>query len=194
MDKTTLPQIPPTTFVIFGVTSDLSERKLLPALLDLYVNNSLPANFRIIGFGRRPEWNDDDFRAWVKKVILKKEHKHPAKKISDFLKNLIFQHGHFDDLTAYSQLRAKLLDMDSQRNMCAYKLFYLSVSPGHYDTIFDNLKKSNLTGRYEAEECTRVLVEKPFGHDLSTARKLDKKLGKLFREHQIFRIDHYLAK
>ena len=189
-----LKNIPPTTFIIFGVTSDLSQRKLLPALLDLYINDALPKNFRVLGFSRRPEWNDNDFREFVKKAINKKKHHHPKTKIKKFLDNLIFQHGYFDDLNAYKQLRQKLLDMDTKHNMCAYKLFYLSVSPEHYDTIFNNLKKSNLTGKYEAEECTRILVEKPFGHDLKTAQKLDKKLGRLFKESQIFRIDHYLAK
>lgn len=192
--RTNFTNTPAASFVIFGATSDLARKKLMPALLDLFVKNLLPKHFRVIGFSRRPDWTDNDFREFVRDSIKKKKHQHPANKINKFLRNLVFQHGYFDELDAFRQLRRKLLETDKNIKACANKLFYLAVPPSFYGKIFTNLKKSKLTGKYEDENCARVLVEKPFGRDLKTAIALDKKLAALFNEKQIFRIDHYLAK
>jgi len=184
----------PTIIIIFGVTGDLSQRKLIPALLDLKTKNALPTAFRILGFSRR-EMTDDEFRKFMKTAINRKKHQH-SKKDADFLLNKSFyQSGTFEDIKSYKNLTKTLKKLDDDIGQCTNKLFYLAVPPTFYEPIFKNLAKSGLTKPCSNKTgWTRVLVEKPFGKDIKTAQKLDKLLAKLFQEEQIFRIDHYLAK
>jgi len=178
-----LPMIDtPTTIVIFGGTGDLSKTKLFPALIDLYNGALLPNQTTIVGFGRK-DLSNQEYREFIKKSISKKSN------IDSFLKKVTYHQGHVEDVNSYTEL-ATCLDEDG---VCKNKLFYLAVPPTLYETVFDNLSKSKITLPC-GNEWTRVLVEKPFGTDLQTAQKLDEKLGKLFKEEQIFRIDHYLAK
>ena len=199
----------PTTIVIFGVSGDLSRRKLIPALLDLYVKECLPSEFQIVGFSRR-EWDDRTFKTFLRSVIAAKLHRHPKAVVEKFLKRFSYQYGHLNDLASYRQLAEKLSAIDEAHYVCSNKLFYLAVPPDLYGVIFDRLKQSGLSipcigenvgsprfvesGRRVEAGWTRILVEKPFGRDIATAQKLDQKLGQLFEERQIFRIDHYLAK
>jgi len=185
----------PTTIVIFGVTGDLAQRKLLPALLDLFVRGLLPATFQVVGFSRR-EWTDDQFRIFARRALKRKGHRHRKSVVEKFLKCLQFQNGHFDQPSSYLQLGQRLMALDEKFKTCSNKLYYLAVPPTYYETIFYNLAHSGLSIPClgENEGWTRILVEKPFGRDLQTAQALDRLLGKLFGEDQIFRIDHYLAK
>lgn len=185
----------PITFIIFGATGDLAQRKLLPALMDLYCRDLLPEKFRIVGFSRK-DLSDDDYREFVQNAINKKNHNHPAEKISDWLSHITYKRGDLNSLDSYMDFNGYLVDLDSGDGICSNKIFYLAVPPNLYNSTFNNLSKSGL-----AKECgdgvdgwTRVLVEKPFGSDADNAKLLDKTLGKLFKEEQIFRIDHYLAK
>ena len=117
------------------------------------------------------------------------------KQCADFLSHCSFQGGTFDDPASYRRLGERLLQNDTRLKTCTNKLFHLAVPPKYYETILTQLSKSGLTIPCGgADEWTRILVEKPFGKDLMSAQKLDKLLGKLYREEQIFRIDHYLAK
>ena len=182
----------PTTIIIFGATGDLAQRKLLPALFDLNLKGFLPVHYQIVGFSRR-ELSDQDFQDLAAEAIKKDKHHH-RQGVDDFLKHLTFQQGNFDQEASYQNLAAKLNEIDKKLNYCANKLFYLAVPPAMYEPIFEQLAKSGLASKCSNGEWTRVVVEKPFGKDIATAQKLDQKLGWLFKEEQIFRIDHYLAK
>lgn len=179
----------PTVLIIFGVTGDLMERKLLPAIFHLHQAGFLPALFRVIGFAKE-NLSEEEYRNWLRKNIPKK-----GKRKKDFLQKFSFQPGLFEEISSYKELGKKLGLIDGKFRVCANKLFYLAVPPNYYETIFHNLAKSGLTKPCSPEEgWTRVLVEKPFGEDLEKAKKLDKLLEKLFKEIQVYRIDHYLAK
>lgn len=186
---------PPTTLIIFGATGDLSRRKLIPALFDLYQKTLLPAQFYIVGFSRRA-FSDEEFRNFVRTALLEKNKIIDNNLLDAFLAQIYCQVGSFQDPNAYHGLGELLVKIDSDAvKGCANKLFYLAVPPASYELIFKELADSGLTIPCGGEQgWTRVLVEKPFGKDLESARKLDEMLGLLFKEEQIFRIDHYLAK
>lgn len=176
----------PTNLVIFGATGDLVAKKVVPALFRLFAKNALPPQFRITGFSRRNLGNAK-FRQRVAKIIPK-----PNK---DFSSLFYYEQGVFENLKDYKALAKKLATVDEEWSACSNKLFYLAVPPKYYKNVFTNLAASNLTKPCSPEEgWTRILVEKPFGKDLATSRQLDDLLGKLFKEIQIYRIDHYLAK
>jgi len=184
----------PTIFVIFGVTGDLAARKLIPALLGLYAKKLLPARFAIIGFSRRP-FSREEFRDLIRTRINVKPGQFKEEDIKHFLDHMSYEQGMFDDRGAYERLAARIAEVDARWGQCSNKLFHLSVPPTLYEGILKNLASSGLSEPCADETgWTRVLIEKPFGRDLDTARSLDKLLGKLFKEEQIFRIDHYLAK
>lgn len=184
----------PTIIVIFGATGDLSKRKLIPALLDLYTKGFMPKKFSVVGFSRR-DMSDSEYRDFVKQAIGLKKHSHSDDDINSFLEHIFYTKGLFGDVNTYDNLSKNLISIDEKWGICTNKLFYLAVPPSSYEIIFDNLANSGLTIPCGGDKgWTRVLVEKPFGKDLKTARELDHKLGLLFKEEQIFRIDHYLAK
>lgn len=185
----------PTVFVLFGATGDLAIKKIIPALFDLFVAQKLPPLFNVVGFSRRP-FSHDEYRAFVAGVIRKyKGPDCPEEQLQRFQKIFWFISGRFDAAGDYQQIGKFLGNLDGEWKTCANKLFYLSVSPEFYKTICTELSRSHLTDPCSPEEgWTRVIVEKPFGKDLKTAEELDRLLGKLFEEMQIYRIDHYLAK
>ncbi len=179
----------PTILIIFGATGDLMERKLLPSILHLSQTGFLPKMFQVIGFAKE-NFTEKEYQGWLRKNLLKK-----SPKVEDLLKKFSYQPGLFENMESYFALGKKLGHIDGKFRTCANKLFYLAVPPNYYEIIFKNLAKSGLTQPCSPEEgWTRVLVEKPFGQDLERAQKLDQLLGKLFKEIQVFRIDHYLAK
>ena len=198
MSQTTPPAAPlalhPTIFVIFGITGDLAARKLIPALLSLYTKKLLPPRFAIIGFSRRV-FTREEFREFIRSRMNVKLGQYKEEDIKHFLDHMSYEQGMFDDAGSYTRLALKLKNIDDRWGQCSNKLFHLSVPPTLYEKILINVAHSGL-----AEGCddglgwTRVLIEKPFGSDSETARHLDKLLGSLFKEEQIFRIDHYLAK
>lgn len=187
--------IAPTIIVIFGATGDLMAKKVSPALLHLYSSGQLPRKFNVVGVSRR-SYADQDFRDHVMESIL--EHADVAthkKALPAFMKTLSYVQADFADAAAYGRLSCMLRAIDDEWGMCSNKLFYLAVPPEHYRTIFEALASSQLTLPCSNEEgWTRVIVEKPFGKDQKTAKELDMLLGRLFKEIQIYRIDHYLAK
>jgi glucose-6-phosphate 1-dehydrogenase len=186
--------IAPTIFIIFGITGDLAGRKLLPALLNLYVKNNLPKKFAIVGFSRRT-FTREDFRQFVRTHMKVKAGQYKEEDIKHFIDHMYYEQGNFDEPQSYAQLSQRLKLIDDGFGQCSNKLFHLSIPPSLYESIFDRLANSGLTIPCGGDEgWTRVLVEKPFGNDVETAKNLDKKLGQLFNENQIFRIDHYLAK
>lgn len=185
----------PTIFVIFGATGDLTAKKIAPALFHLFIAGKLPKMIKIYGFARR-ELSQDQFREHITKVLQKqKDFEKNKDHLPKFLQHIFYQSGDFEQFDSYKDLAVTLGRADTQWNVCANKLFYLAVPPEYYKSIFQHLSDSGLTEPCSPEEgWTRVLVEKPFGKDLRTAEELDNMLGSLFREEQIYRIDHYLAK
>jgi len=184
----------PTIFVIFGITGDLASRKLLPALLALYSKKMLPNRFAIIGFSRRA-FSREEFREYIRSRLNIRMGQFKEEEIKHFLDHISYEQGFFDNLDAYISLNSRLNEIDRQWGQCSNKLFHLSVPPNLYHGILTNLSKSKLTIPCADETgWTRVLIEKPFGNNIEVARSLDKLLGSLFHEKQIFRIDHYLAK
>ncbi len=182
----------PAIMVIFGVTGDLSVKKVLPALFHLFQQNSLPKRFAVIGFSRR-NWNDGQFRDEVKKILI--HHGKDRKKLATFLQCFHFQSGLFHEKESYKNLSRHIDMIDRQWGVCTNTLFHLAVPPEYYSLILKNIDKYHLSSKCgPGEGWSRILVEKPFGNDYATAQKLDSMLGAIFREKQIFRVDHYLGK
>ena len=184
----------PTIFVIFGVTGDLSQKKLLPALFSLYTKGLLPKTFRIVGFSRR-DWGHPELHTFITEVLTKKGLPVDSDQFKKFLTHIEYAKGVFDEPQAYHDLKKQLDAIDATIGQCTNKLLYLSVAPSFYATIFKELAASKLNIPCGGElGWTRILVEKPFGKDTKTAAELERQLAKIFKEPQIFRIDHYLAK
>ncbi len=182
----------PTILVVFGATGDLMARKIAPALLHLHEQGLLPSRFRVVGFSRRP-WSDDDLRAHVREMLMP-QHPDPAS-LERFLDLFTYSQGQFADLEAYRTLMQVTDGIARSWGACANKLFYLAVPPVHYEGILRNIDESGLTAACsDRDGYTRVLIEKPFGHDVESSKELDELLASLLREEQIYRIDHYLAK
>ena len=188
------PALSPTIFIIFGITGDLASRKLLPALLGLYVKKALPKRFSIIGITRR-SFTREEFRESIRSHMHIKQGQFREEDIKHFLDHFTYEQGMFDDPKLYSNLNASIKAIDDRWGQCSNKLFHLSVPPKLYEGILSNIAHSSLNVPCaDGTGWTRILIEKPFGNDMHTARSLDKLLGTLFDEEQIFRIDHYLAK
>lgn len=184
----------PTIFIIMGITGDLASRKLLPALLALYSKRLLPPRFAVVGFSRRL-FTREEFREFIRTRLNIKPGQFKEEDIKHFLDHIIYEQGLFDQPESYLRLATKLKSIDDRWGQCSNKLFHLSVPPNLYEGILKHVSSSGLS-----KPCsdnigwTRILIEKPFGNDIYTARSLDQLLAKLFKEEQIFRIDHYLAK
>ncbi|MEK7551194.1 MAG: glucose-6-phosphate dehydrogenase [Patescibacteria group bacterium] len=178
----------PFILVIFGATGDLAQHKLIPALFALFKANHLPKDFYIVGFSRR-SLTDEEFHKHFKLQI-------EDKKWIDFSKHLFYQSGSFEEKVGYESLNKRLLEIDDKMGACISRFFYLATPPEHYDQILDQLVQTKLSVGcgHEKGNWTRLIIEKPFGKDLDTARDLDKKLSDVFKEKQIFRVDHYLGK
>lgn len=183
----------PTIFVIFGITGDLVKKKILKALYDLYLNSHLPERFRVYGFSRR-EYDDAALKSYLREIMEKGSFPE-VEKYDTFLATFFYIQGDFHEESAYGKLAEMLGRVDGDWRICSNKLFYLAVPPQSYSSIITNLHASGLTEPCSPEEgWTRVILEKPFGTDRQTAIELDRQLGELFKEEQIYRVDHYLAK
>ncbi|MGI8966191.1 MAG: glucose-6-phosphate dehydrogenase, partial [Limisphaerales bacterium] len=187
--------VEPCSIVIFGASGDLTARKLIPAFYHLFCEKQLPTPFRIIGFARR-EKTDDSFRAELLEGM--KEFSR-FKEVEDaqwraFAANLFYCQGEFSDPNAYLKLEKQLAAYQNEllrRNI----LFYLSTSPSQFAEVVQHLHDSKLLQKEQSRKFwQRVVVEKPFGHDLASAQSLNVELTRYAYEKQIFRIDHYLGK
>lgn len=183
----------PTVIVIFGGTGALAKEKLIPSLFRMYCRGQLPKMLQIVGFAW-DEISTKEFQERVEKIIASTRKGTPAERKA-FTRLFWYQQGFFEQREGYEKVAALLGKQDDQWKTCSNKLFYLAIPPQHYKVIFKHLKDSGLTEPCSPEEgWTRVLVEKPFGKDFETAQDLDSMLGKLFKEEQVYRIDHYLGK
>jgi len=172
------------SLVIFGATGDLTRRKLIPALFNLFIEGRIN-QFRIIGFARRP-WSDDFFREEGRKMLSGgKFDTISQEKKEAFLKRMEYISSTFEDPQGYSRLKERIANFGGT-------LYYLSTPPASYDAIIENLGQSGLS--HPDSAYARIIIEKPFGRDLATAKDLNGRLSQYFEEKQIYRIDHYLGK
>lgn len=183
---------PSANIVIFGGYGDLSKRKLIPALYNLFLVNHLPENFSIIGVHHKP-MEDDAYREYLLDGInqFSRTGKAEDEKWKEFSKRIIFFAGDFTKEEAFVRLNDVLTKNDEQWGGRAVRLFYYSVAPRFIEPITTLLSSHNMASEKELD---RIVVEKPFGNDLDSAKELNKLLTDHFSESQIYRIDHYLGK
>ncbi len=189
-----LPRIAgPCVLVIFGVTGDLSRKKLMPAVYDLANRGLLPPGFGLVGFARR-DWADQDFAKVVHDAV-KENARTPFREEvwQQLLEGIRFVPGRFDDDESFERLRRTIQDLDTERGTGGNHAFYLSIPPSGFEPVMTQLRRHGLTERTEGN-WNRVVIEKPFGHDLASARELNDVVSVLFDPHEVFRIDHYLGK
>jgi glucose-6-phosphate 1-dehydrogenase len=177
--------------VIFGATGDLTKRKLIPALCNLAQDDQLPKRFAIIGFAGNDE-TTDSFRKILDEEIPKYSRIDP-KIWSWFAERIYYVKGDFGDAEAYKRLQQQITEVDKQHDTQGNRFFYLAVAPRFFSPIVQQLGQIGLT-KEENGHWARVIVEKPFGHDLASAIQLNKDLKTVLSENQIYRIDHYLGK
>jgi len=180
--------------VIFGATGDLTRRKLLPALYRLVQQHLIPAEFAILGVSRQ-QMSDQEYRAKMREALAEFGDEDPVDEAawSSFADGIFYIRGEFKDAETYTIVRSRLKEIDEQRKTQGNHLFYLATAPEFFGVIANQLAQANLA-RAEGKAWARIIVEKPFGHDLESARTLNNQLAAVFAEHQIYRIDHYLGK
>ncbi|MGW7199060.1 glucose-6-phosphate dehydrogenase [Streptomyces chryseus] len=189
-----LPRIAgPSGLVIFGVTGDLSRKKLMPAVYDLANRGLLPPGFSLIGFARR-DWENEDFAQVVHDAV--KEHaRTPFREEvwQQLIQGMRFVQGNFDDDHAFETLKATIAELDKAQGTGGNFAFYLSVPPKFFPQVVQQLKKHGLADQKEGS-WRRAVIEKPFGHDLASAQELNRIVHEVFPANEVFRIDHYLGK
>ncbi|HEX6293206.1 MAG TPA: glucose-6-phosphate dehydrogenase [Herpetosiphonaceae bacterium] len=183
----------PCVMVIFGASGDLAKRKLLPALWALNEAQQLPPGFSIVGIARN-EMSHEEFRQQLRESIAEDTTINKAM-LDSFLQGLYYVHGTFDDPALFYRLKETLVQIDRERSTAGSYIYYLATPPSFFPVIIQHLDKAGLVSP-EANETgwTRVVIEKPFGHDLHTARDLNRVVHNVFDEAQVYRIDHYLGK
>jgi glucose-6-phosphate 1-dehydrogenase len=183
----------PCVMVIFGASGDLTKRKLIPALINLKQEGLLSEQFAIVGFAF-DQMNTDSFRAMLNEEITKfEEHPVDPKLWQWFLDRIYYVQGDFKDPAAYQRLKEQIAEAEKNHSTQGNLFHYLAVSFNFFSLIVQKLGEIGLT-KEENGRWTRVIVEKPFGHDLPSAKQLNKELKEILTEKQIFRIDHYLGK
>ena len=193
-DEQRLPHVPdPAVMVIFGASGDLTARKLVPALYDLAAQRRLPLEFAVVGVSRT-EMSHEEFREKLRKSL----EEHRSGKVSDdvwksFSNGIYYLAGDSKKAESYDELKEFLKQVDGERGTRGNRAFYLSTSPSLVPAIVERLGEAGLNNG-EDGGWSRVVVEKPFGRDLESARELNEGIRRYFKESQIYRIDHYLGK
>ncbi len=189
-----LPRIAgPCVLVIFGVTGDLSSKKLMPAVYDLANRGLLPPGFALVGFARR-EWAHQDF-ADVVHAAVKQNARTPFREEvwHQLSEGIRFVPGQIGDDESFADLARTIADLDRARGTGGNHAFYLSIPPGLFQTVVDQLRSHGLAEE-QPGQWSRVVIEKPFGHDLASAQELNRIVSSVFPSSSVFRIDHYLGK
>jgi len=186
---------PPTVVVIFGASGDLTARKLIPAIYNLGHDNLLPADFFLVGFGRQPI-SDDNFRQLAAKAIKEFSRREVKAEVWDRLAaQTSYVAGGYDEPPAFVRLAAHLAAIEQTLGREVQPLFYISTPPAVFAPILRNLGASGLAAKYLGQpHQAKVVIEKPFGRDLASARELNATIRGVFAESQVYRIDHYLGK
>src|SRR5437879_498312 len=183
----------PCAMVIFGATGDLTHRKLLPALYNLALEHPLPAGFSVVGFARRP-YTDEDFRQQALESINSYSRQKPVNPQvwENFAAGIRYLQSAFHDPAGDARLNNLVKALDQERGTSGNRIFYPSTPPSQYPEIIQRLGAAGLNKSRKG--WTRIIIEKPFGHDLASARELNRQVGRVFKEEQVYRIDHYLGK
>ncbi len=174
--------------VIWGATGDLTKRKLIPALFNLYRQNLLPPDFRIVAFGRRRK-DEQAFREELSEALKELGEEEPQQQA--FLSKISYHSTDFEQAESQADAVRFLEKLEQENGLPGNRLFYLSTPPSAYETIISGIKQSGLN---KSRGWTRIIIEKPFGRDLQSARQLNRIVSRVFHEDQIYRIDHYLGK
>lgn len=183
----------PSALIIFGVTGDLSRKKLMPAVYDLANRGLLPPGFALVGFARR-DWETSDFAQVVHDAV-KANARTPFEEDvwAQLAQGIRFVQGDFDDDDAFARLSETLRELDATRGTMGNHAFYLSIPPKSFPQVTEQLRRSGLAEQTE-DQWRRVVIEKPFGSDLTSARALNDVVESVFPTDSVFRIDHYLGK
>lgn len=186
---------PPTVVVIFGASGDLTARKLIPAVYNLGADNLLPTDFHLVGFGRKPI-PDDEFRQLAQDAIKEFSRRELDEEVWGRIgANTSYVAGSYDDQAAFEKLARHIEDIEKRIGRDLQALFYISTPPSVFAPILRNLGAAGLAGKHlDQAHHAKVIIEKPFGRDLASARELNHTIRSVFAEHQVYRIDHYLGK
>ena len=190
-----LERVPdPCVIVLFGATGDLAHRKVLPALYQLRRTNLLPHEFMLVAVGRR-EYDDDTFRQEIA-ASLANYSRVPVEQaiVDEFVARIVYHQGDFGDNDAFDRLSTRLDAIDLEHGTRGNRLFYLATQPSAFAEVVGQLGRVGLDHEVHGAGWRRVVIEKPFGRDLDSATRLNREVGKVFREKQVYRIDHYLGK
>src|SRR3989454_381114 len=185
----------PCTVVLFGASGDLAKRKVIPAMYDLAIHNALGTHYVIVGFARTP-MSEESFRTTLGDAAKSISEVGPIdpKQWDDFASNLYYSPGDYANPEAFTQLAKRLAELDSSKNIGGNRLFYLSTPPEVYPDIVEQLGRAGLARPASPNSWVRIIIEKPFGRDLATAKALNEIVLNVFDEKQVYRIDHYLGK
>jgi len=184
----------PCVVVIFGASGDLTKRKLVPALYNLAQERLIPSEIAVVGMARS-EMSDDEFRSQLKEALtsIGGEASVDETLWQSFSQKIYYMAGDFGDAASFQKLKEKLETIDKEHGTRGNRLFYLSTAPQFFSVVSNQLKDAAMNKAQEGS-WVRVIIEKPFGNDLQSAKKLNKELAKCFKEEQVYRIDHYLGK
>ena len=196
MSEPTRPLTPqPCTLVIFGGSGDLARRKLVPAVYNLLLDGVLPLNYAILATGRTP-LSDSDFREAAREGVIKYSRQEIKDDVwTNFEQRLFYVPGAIDNPQAYADIRACLEKIEADLKLRANRIFYLAIPPASIAAAVEGLRKAGLVQPQAGNgPFSRLIVEKPIGNDLDSAREINATVARVFDESQIFRIDHYLGK
>ena len=190
-----LPRIPePCALVIFGVTGDLARKKLIPAVYDLANRGLLPPSFAVLGFARR-DWGDGDFEDLARHAAQSYARTPWREEVwSRLAGNMKFVGGSFEDDAAFDHLAQTLDELRASAGIAGNAAFYLSIPPSAFPVVLKQLERTGMSDNVKSGGWRRVVVEKPFGFDLTSARQLNDLVDDAFTAQDVFRIDHYLGK
>jgi glucose-6-phosphate 1-dehydrogenase len=184
----------PALMVIFGASGDLAQRKLLPALYNLVQKGLLPKDFTIVGYSRTA-YSDEAFRELARVGVEKySDAEFREEEWQKFAQGIFYVAGSYDAADGFARLKTRIEELDASRRTGRNRLFYLATPPAVYEPVATQLGQANLVHPADEQCWTRLVVEKPFGHDLASAQALNEHLLGIFNEDQIYRIDHYLGK
>jgi glucose-6-phosphate 1-dehydrogenase len=179
----------PCAIVMFGASGDLAKRKLLPALYDLEIHSCLAPRFKLLGFART-EMSDEQFRKEAGEFLPQGD----VGKREEFMQHVHYFRGNYDDAESYKSLVQRLEELDRTGQLGGNRLFYLATPPNIYPKVVEQLGRAGLAKPGANGSWSRIIIEKPFGHDGASARELNRKVLSVFEESQVYRIDHYLGK
>ncbi|WP_235750658.1 glucose-6-phosphate dehydrogenase [Nigerium massiliense] len=190
-----LPRVAgPCALVMFGVTGDLAHKKLLPAIYDLANRGLLPPGFGLVGIARR-DWDDDDFANYCLEAVKERARTPFREEVwAQLHEGLRVVTGDLTDEDTYARLKETLRVLDEEQGTEGNHAYYLSIPPNRFEAVISNLRKAQLVDKEQKTPWNRVVIEKPFGHDLRSAIELEETVESVFNANSVFRIDHYLGK